>query len=80
MRGGRWRQEGGKEGDGSPAAAHSCFSVGCQPRGGSDWVVPLWYQLLEQEVMDPVVLGLLLPDLAQTLELPAVGCCPETPG
>ena len=72
---GPWRQEDGKEGDGSPAAAHSCFLVGCQATGGSGWVVPV---PLEQQEVDPVVLVSLLRDHARTLEPPVMDCCPET--
>ena len=76
---GPWRQEDGKEGDGSPAAVHSCFLVGCQPTGGSGWVVPsLLLHLLEQEAVDPAVVVWLLPNPSRTLELPVVDCCPET--
>ena len=74
---GPWRQEDGKEGDGSPAAAHSCFLVGCQATGGSGWVVPVLRPLEQQEV-DPVVLVWLLLDHAPTLEPPVLDCCPET--
>ena len=75
---GPWRQEGGKEGDGSPAAAHSCFLVGCQATGGSGWVVPLSFLLhLEQEAVDLAVVVWLLPSPSLTLELLVVDCCPE---
>ena len=73
---GPWRQEDGKEGDGSPAAVHSCFSVGCQATGGSGWVVP-FLLLLEQEAVDPAVVVQLLLNPSLTSELPVVDCCPE---